>query len=141
MGIKFNLDKESLHAYVQGKLQKLDRNVQDILSRQGDQAVIIARRDGDYTDRTRNLRNSIGYIVFKDGKQVTIGEFSSTKGGQVGLAKAEEIAAKFPSGYALVIVAGMQYAAAVESRDFEVLSITAFNTKRKLALAINALVA
>ena len=72
-----------------------------------------------WIDQTGNLRSSIGYLIVKDGRIISE-NFELVNGrGQEGLAKgrsfADELASQYPSGYALIIVAGMEYAAYVEN--------------------------
>ena len=66
-----------------------------------------------------NLRSSIGYVVFKDGKPVNIA-FEAVKGGHVGVHEgqrlAQQIGENYTDGYTLVVVAGMNYAVHVESK-------------------------
>lgn len=89
----------------------------------GEECVRIARENGSYNDITGNLRSSIGYIVLDDGNIVQQGaskQYSGSQGnGEKGAAAAESIfaqmQAKFPYGVVLVVVAGMNYAAYVES--------------------------
>lgn len=72
-----------------------------------------------YTDWSGNLRNSMGYIVVKDGVEV-VRNFKSDSAGAKGASLAlEEAPAK---GYCLIAVAGMEYAAAVESYGFDVIT-------------------
>jgi len=78
-----------------------------------------------YMDRTSNLKSSIGYIVVANGK--VIGRKfetyapTATKGELTGEALAHKIAEEYPTGYALIVVAGMNYAAKVESTERNVL--------------------
>lgn len=75
---------------------------------------------GDYLDQTSNLRNSIGYVVFKDGKVV------KSHLGSKSASKSKEVVANhmqgFTAGYGLIVVAGMEYAAFVESKGYNVIS-------------------
>lgn len=102
------------------------------LCRLGEQVVKYAKENGNYTDRTANLRNSIGYIVVQSGKVVnesfTGGIPSSTPGGDSSMAmdKGRSYAKQLVSEYSrdktyLVWVAGMEYAAYVEAKDFDVI--------------------
>lgn len=78
-----------------------------------------------WEDQTGNLRSSIGYIVVRDGSVVNTGGFeavdgpkrseTSENGSSEGRKYAEELAARYPSGYALIVVAGMDYAVYVEA--------------------------
>lgn len=95
------------------------------LSYAGEMAVAHARKHGSYTDRTANLRNSIGYIIMKDGIVVS-GKFQSGKSSSKAQSYAMEVAAKtaqkHKKGFVLIVVAGMEYAAYVEALGYDVLS-------------------
>jgi hypothetical protein len=74
---------------------------------------------GDYTDRTGNLRSSIGYFVLDNGRVV----FENLSGTPVGAAMAREaMYSADKSGLQLVGVAGMDYASYVESKGFNVIT-------------------
>ncbi|HEY4207983.1 MAG TPA: hypothetical protein VGM31_14265 [Puia sp.] len=95
----------------------------------GEQFVTNARDNGAYHDRTGNLRSSVGYIILKDGEQINSnfqafpqadpkaeGAGVGVEHGQQEAARiAEELKGKYPRGLILIGVAGMNYAAAVES--------------------------
>lgn len=116
------------------------------LVRVGEQFITDARENGTYKDRTGNLRSSVGYVVLKNGQQWQGGGFINTgaifkgngevrkkyhskygekavsDGANQGREYIKTIAAKYPTGYVLIVVAGMDYAAAVESKGQDVLS-------------------
>lgn len=87
------------------------------------------RRSGggtSFTDWTANLRNSIGYVIFKDGKAIVTSYPDDTKSntgksGNEGKKKGIDLAMTVGKEYApdkgwlLVITAGMEYAAHVEA--------------------------
>lgn len=95
-----------------------------------------------YADDTGALTSSVGFMVLQDGKVVTSNFEGTGKKAAVGMATgkaaAMEIAAKFTSGLTLVVVAGMQYAAAVESMGYDVLTGSSFIAERELKEALNA---
>lgn len=104
----------------------------DYLSRLGEQVVKYAKENGNYTDRTANLRNSIGYIVVQSGKVIvesfTGGSSSKEPGGDEAMAKetgrtyAEQLVSEYSKNKTyLVWVAGMEYAAYVEAKDYDVI--------------------
>lgn len=89
--------------------------------------VVTAVRTSEvsfWNDDTGNLRSSIGYVIMYDG-EVRFENFQTYNGkGQDGASTAKsfahEIASRYPTGIALVIVAGMEYASyveAIESRN------------------------
>ncbi|MBD0822639.1 hypothetical protein [Aestuariibaculum marinum] len=102
--------------------KQVDEKTLQTLQYLGEQFVNQARLTGNYTDRTGNLRSSIGYIILLDGKVI----FKNFSGKQNGKSKAQEfaneVALKYPEGYVLVGVAGMDYAAAVEAKGYDVIT-------------------
>jgi len=91
-------------------------------------SVVKAIRTSDvsyWEDQTGNLRSSIGYIIMYDGKEYHRGGFervdgpkmdsTTVDGSKAGVSYAQEIASEYPKGIVLIIVAGMEYAAYVES--------------------------
>lgn len=94
----------------------------------GEKFIEVARRSGSYKDQTGNLRSSIGYIIAKDGEVVKENFVESDKGSDKTTGKhkgrrlAEEVSLSHAGGYILVGVAGMEYAAAVEAKGYEVIS-------------------
>lgn len=98
------------------------------LSAAGEKFVKVARESGRYLDHTGNLRSSIGYIIVKDGDVISENYQLSEKGTDrhTGLNQGQklikEIAEVYPNGYVLIGVAGMDYAACVEARGYDVIS-------------------
>ena len=72
-------------------------------------------------NQTGNLRSSVGYVVVAHGRIVKSSDFGTvlhgSEGSRAGKALAEERAKKYSNGYALIVVAGMNYAELVEARD------------------------
>ena len=104
----------------------------ELLLRLGEQVVKRARENGSYTDRTSNLRNSIGYLVIHNGRIVQTSFTGNTpsrngKGDlnfshKTGLDYAKDVASNLDRNKTyLVWVAGMEYAAIVESKGYDVL--------------------
>ena len=101
--------------------------IESAFKEMGDRALaycLSRSQETSWHNRTGNLRSSIGYIIFKNGLKVGESGFelvgSGIKGVSEGRRFAESLKSEFPKGFALVIVAGMEYAAyveAIESRD------------------------
>lgn len=94
----------------------------------GESVVKYARDDKSlarhYTDRTGNLRSSIGYVVVQDG-MIAFSSFdgNTEKGKAAGRNYAIEVAQSLsPNKTYLVWVAGMEYASYVEAKGFDVIS-------------------
>lgn len=98
-----------------------------LLSAAGEQFIKVARESGSYRDHTGNLRSSVGYMIFKDRKAISEDFEKSANGsdGSTGVNKARELAesvALSTSGWFLILTAGMEYAATVEAKGYDVIS-------------------
>lgn len=112
------------------------------ISRVGDKFVTDARSKapadagpgGSFNDQTGNLRSSIGYIIVYDGKIVR--ENFDHGGGPIGQKEgrdfAEYQAALNPTGWALITVAGMEYAAFVEAKGYDVITGSTLNANSQM---------
>lgn len=109
----------------------------------GELCINEARDSGTYTDRTGNLRASLGYVVLKDGK--TLGSPKLIRGGtQDGKARGEEtirqaISETNDEGYVLIVVAGMHYAKYVEAMGYNVLTSAQLLAERQAPIILNQL--
>lgn len=80
---------------------------------------------GSYEDQTGNLRSSIGYAIFDNGKEVnSVFEVADKDENGEGVKSAKSLAKNqvAKTGLCLIVTAGMDYAAAVESKDHTVLT-------------------
>lgn len=142
MGMRQTTPQGRIAAYIERQVAKYEQKLLENLSRVGERCVEAAQmlpspqflnrsrkeippHQPNYIDWTANLRSSIGYVIVRDGSVVTQGGFKSAKGGDEGAAEgkayAEQLAAKFPSGITLIVVAGMNYAAYVSAKGYDVL--------------------
>lgn len=76
----------------------------------------------NYIDNTANLRQSIGFAIYDQGVKVAYNFTQQGEGSAQGLAVCDETAARFPDKIVAIVVAGMNYAAAVESKGYFVLT-------------------
>ena len=75
-----------------------------------------------YTVQTGNLVSSTGYAIVHDGQIVTMSSFQAVpgpkgdgqEGSATGKAYVKELAMRYTKGYALILVAGMEYASYVQ---------------------------
>ncbi len=99
-----------------------------VLQYAGENFVNNARSNDTYNDQTGNLRSSIGYIILNNGRVVHQNFKLSRSGDDRESGKVEamnyasELASKYPQGWVLIGFAGMNYAAAVESRGYDVIT-------------------
>lgn len=95
----------------------------------GEKCITEAREGGTYQDQTGNLRSSIGYAIVKDGvvvnstmsQKIAGTKTSEDNGNQIGSDYLKKISKEY-QGISLIVVAGMRYAAYVESRGYNVLT-------------------
>lgn len=106
----------------------------------GERAIEYARSLNTYQDQTGNLRSSIGYAIYYNGGLVDR-NFKKVKDGSEGMSEGEKHAArKIPrSGFVLVVVAGMDYALAVQSRGYDVLDGAEIEAEKVLTRQLNSI--
>lgn len=125
---------------VTDKQKRVDDAIYMRLRRIGLQFVRDARIKADFTDRTGNLRSSIGFIITRNGR-VMVQDFETAKRGTdkaTGVAKGLMVAKEesLAYGWVLIVVAGMEYAAAVESKGYDVITGSSIEAKASLKQAI-----
>lgn len=125
MGIEIDARSiEWVNKYIINVIRIVDNELKLTLTRLGEECVIkIKDRSGEesWFDQTGNLRSSIGYAVYVEGKTFIESEFNQIKDGfsgtQEGRRMIEELAKTYANTYALVVVAGMSYAEYVEAME------------------------
>lgn len=122
MAIKPTFQNGAVAAKVQEFQKRLESATVFLLQYMGEELTKYAREQHNYTDQTGNLTNSIGYAVVRNGKIVNYGgEIKSGDGAAEGLKIAQKMAANASSSFSLLIVAGMNYAAYVEAKGYNVI--------------------
>lgn len=139
MAVKDNTNWKTFDREIKTKMiEDYNRKAVLFLAQLGERVVRYAREDMSqakhYTDRTGNLRNSIGYIIVQDGRLIRsafTGATMPTSGNDgspndahsTGLSYAQEVAKELSKSKTyLVWVAGMHYASAVEAKGFDVIT-------------------
>jgi hypothetical protein len=94
----------------------------------GEQCIAEARNGGTYTDRTGNLRSSIGYAVLINGKVLKYEQVEKTLNGNEGLTQGqkylqERVKKAKSKGVMLIVTAGMNYAEYVETKRVVLASV------------------
>lgn len=121
MGIKKVSSDNDFSDFLKNKQEEGIKRGVYVMTYIGELCVSEARTNGNYTDRTGNLRNSIGYAVLVDGK--TIEQFTqNTEGGQQSAKLIQQIKGKFKEGIVLLVVAGMSYASHIEALNYNVIT-------------------
>ena len=130
MGMKSNFSLEGIQSQHDIIVNNIVAVIEDALSLAATKLVTYAKELNTYTDRTNNLRSSIGYVIYKDGQKIGayfaksgVGkEGDGEKGTEKGENYAADVAGKYQEGYVLVLAAGMHYAAYVEAKGYDVLT-------------------
>lgn len=124
MGIRMTTSTTALNSFLQRAAKKIQENVLKALSKLGDESVVRIRNRSakeSWIDHTGNLRSSIGFAVYEQGCKFMESAFAQVLGGSDGSAKGKkminDLAKEYSKVYALVVVAGMEYAGEVEALD------------------------
>ena len=138
MGIKCKTSSAEIEEYFDQRVKAIRQAQINNLVYVGEAAVKEARESGRYKDQTGNLRSSIGYCVLDNGKVIKESSFDVARGvwkddkgrkhpysGDAGSSEGREflhtLISEHSKGLALIIVAGMNYAAYVEAKNYNVL--------------------
>lgn len=120
MALKVRSKKSDLDIRISGVIEKyIERKIKTLVEA-GHILQTTASRAGNYQDQTGDLRRSIGFVVTYKG-EVRGEYFEGGTAGNIAKQKAYEKASHH-RGIVLVVVAGMNYAAYVESKGFDVLT-------------------
>lgn len=102
----------------------LQEEIVNALAYLGEQCIIKIRdRSGEesWFDQIGNLRSSIGYAIYGYGRKVIESVFNVIKSGSQGAAEGkrmiDDLASRYAETFALVVVAGMDYADIVEAME------------------------
>lgn len=93
---------------------------------------------GGFNDQTGNLRSSIGFVIFYNGEIVSENFEESPRGTDkaTGLTEGKSFAESegidHQSGWAIVTVAGMEYASWVEAKGYDVITGSTLGAQKKL---------
>ena len=70
MALKAKFKPDMVRQRLENVLRVIEKRQIERLQYLGELCVKQARENGSYTDQTGNLRSSIGYAIFQDGKAV-----------------------------------------------------------------------
>ena len=123
MALKSNFDAGRSMIDLNRQKEILYKKVLDAFKYAGESFVVNARGQmqshamGTYNDQTTNLRNSIGYFIFFNGKVV-----GSKNDYMANLSIIQSLNIINQNGFQLVGIAGMNYASHVEAKGYNVIS-------------------
>lgn len=122
MGIK--LVNNGVSGFQKAIMAKFDEAIKTKLKYLGEELVKYAKDNHNYTDQTGNLTNSIGYAVVHNN-DIVYSSFDESSGvADISALQAAKAMAQDIYGnncYSLIIVAGMNYAAYVEAKGYNVI--------------------
>ena len=147
MAIKPNFTKDDVRKRFDAFLNEIEKKQIARLQRLGEMCLVEARTNKGYMMQTGALLSSTGYEVFVDGvaihSQFDAASGAESNAAETGIKTGQSIAeniGKGTKGIALVVVAGMNYAAYVEARGYNVLSSAEHLAERELPRMLEKLI-
>lgn len=141
MGIRNRASQSQIDSMFAVRLLRTEDSIISRLKLIGEEFIVNARSIDTYKDQTGNLRSSIGYVLLKNGKAIFGSDFEIVKNGRDGQSKGrkyiKELISQYKTGYVLICVAGMDYAASVESKGKDVLTASSKIAEIQLKKAIS----
>ena len=147
MAIKPNFTKDDVRKRFDAFLNVIEKKQIARLQRLGEMCLVEARTNKGYMMQTGALLSSTGYEVFVDGvaihSQFDAASGAESNAAETGIKSGQSIAetiGKGTKGIALVVVAGMNYAAYVEAKGYNVLSSAEHLAERELPRMLEKLI-
>lgn len=147
MAIKPNFTKDDVRKRFDAFLNEIEKKQVARLQRLGEMCLVEARTNKGYMMQTGALLSSTGYEVFVDGvaihSQFDAASGAESNAAETGIKSGQSIAetiGKGTKGIALVVVAGMNYAAYVEAKGYNVLSSAEHLAERELPRMLEKLI-
>ena len=147
MAIKPNFTKDDVRKRFDAFLNEIEKKQIARLQRLGEMCLVEARTNKGYMMQTGALLSSTGYEVFVDGvaihSQFDAASGAESNAAETGIKSGQSIAesiGKRTKGIALVVVAGMNYAAYVEAKGYNVLSSAEHLAERELPRMLEKLI-
>ena len=132
---------DAIGAQVRLFQKRLEEAALYLLKYLGEELTKYAKEKHNYTDRTGNLTNSIGYAVVRGSDIVYFGgAVQQGEGADNALKVAMKMAESLSASLTLIIVAGMNYAAYVEARGYNVILPAELKAKTDFPRAMQRLV-
>ena len=147
MAIKPNFTKDDVRKRFDAFLNEIEKKQIARLQRLGEMCLVEARTNKGYMMQTGALLSSTGYEVFVDGvaihSQFDAASGAESNAAETGIKSGQSIAesiGKGTKGIALVVLAGMNYAAYVEAKGYNVLSSAEHLAERELPRMLEKLI-
>lgn len=137
MGIKYVSGYNLIPEAVREFQERVENATVYYFSYMGEKLTKYAKEMHSYTDRTGNLTNSIGYAVVKGGKIINTGDMmGSSEAKAASLQVLQEMMDRINHQFALIIIAGMEYASYVEAKGYNVIMPAELKAKAEMPSVI-----
>lgn len=120
--------------------QQVELAMKSLLQEFGEELVAFAKDTHTYTDRTGNLTNSISYAIVRHKEILYYNEVQREEANAAALKVAMKMAESLSDAYSLIVVAGMNYAAFVESRGYNVILPAELKAKQEFTSKVKPLI-
>lgn len=120
--------------------QQVELAMKLLLQEFGEELVAFAKDTHTYTDRTGNLTNSISYAIVRKKEILYYNEVQREEANAAALKVAMKMAESLSDAYSLIVVAGMNYAAFVESRGYNVILPAELKAKQEFTSKVKPLI-
>lgn len=120
--------------------QQVELAMKLLLQEFGEELVAFAKDTHTYTDRTGNLTNSISYAIVRHKEILYYNEVQREEANAAALKVAMKMAESLSDAYSLIVVAGMNYAAFVESRGYNVILPAELKAKQEFTDKVKPLI-
>lgn len=124
MGIKMTTPTSAIDKLLYKAFEILKNEIMMALSKLGEECVVKIRdrsKEESWIDQTGNLRSSVGYAIYDYGVKQIESAFEVVLNGTNGVSEGQkmisQLGREYSQVFALVVVAGMNYASHVESLE------------------------
>lgn len=124
MGIRMTTPLSEVDEILYKSFEILKNKISNSLVKLGEECIAKIRdrsKEESWIDHTGNLRSSIGYAVYNYGIKQIESAFQIVRNGNEGSSEGKkmisQLGSEYSNAYALVVVAGMNYASYVEALE------------------------
>ena len=150
MGITFK-NPQVVQNRIRVVFDTIDQRIHRTLFEMGTRCIEQARKLTEitwmgktYNNQTGNLRSSIGFVIARNGVEVEFNGFTPPEGyagtadtgPETGLLLARSVSETITSGWSMVVVAGMDYAAELETKNYDVLTSAEYLMDKELPIML-----
>lgn len=143
MGVKATTSMAQINKMLREEVERQRKVLIRTMLYCAEEITNAARTTNSYTDRSGNLRSSVGCIVIVDGTIIQEYGFEQVKEGSQGVIDGKEfaysLARQYPHGVAIIAVAGKEYASYVADKGYDVLDSARVLAKKVVEMSLKEL--